>query len=145
MGSERKGTTSSTRPNAERDAGIGPQLPIGGGGVDEIAVAVLWLASPESSFVVGHDLIVNGGPATQVWRRVPRRLHDWRLNRVGNPDTPEGGASLRASDHRWGPPASCHRSPLSATQVLRGFAHQDLKAFTPAAIGHRYQPRRRTL
>jgi NAD(P)-dependent dehydrogenase (short-subunit alcohol dehydrogenase family) len=48
--------------DADRDARIGPLLPIGRvGGVDEIAAAVLWLASPESSFVVGHDLVIDGG------------------------------------------------------------------------------------
>lgn len=29
--------------------------------VDEIAGPVLWLAAPESAFVVGHDLVVDGG------------------------------------------------------------------------------------
>ncbi|HEX2034345.1 MAG TPA: SDR family oxidoreductase [Chloroflexota bacterium] len=48
--------------DAERDARIGPQLPIGRvGGAEEIAAAVLWLASPASSFVVGHDLVIDGG------------------------------------------------------------------------------------
>jgi NAD(P)-dependent dehydrogenase (short-subunit alcohol dehydrogenase family) len=27
----------------------------------EIASAVLWLASPEAGFAVGHDLVVDGG------------------------------------------------------------------------------------
>ena len=27
---------------------------------DEIAAAVVWLASPEASFVVGHDLVIDG-------------------------------------------------------------------------------------
>lgn len=48
--------------DAERDARIGSQLPVGRiGKTDEVAAAVLWLASPESSFVVGHDLVVDGG------------------------------------------------------------------------------------
>jgi NAD(P)-dependent dehydrogenase (short-subunit alcohol dehydrogenase family) len=37
------------------------QLPIGRvGATEEIAAAVLWLASPVSSFVVGHDLMADG-------------------------------------------------------------------------------------
>jgi len=30
-------------------------------GTEEIAAAVLWLASPESGFAVGHDLVLDGG------------------------------------------------------------------------------------
>jgi NAD(P)-dependent dehydrogenase (short-subunit alcohol dehydrogenase family) len=48
----------------ERDARIAEVLPIGRvATTDEIAAAVLWLASPESSFVVGHDLVIDGGAA----------------------------------------------------------------------------------
>ncbi|MDI3341901.1 MAG: glucose 1-dehydrogenase [Sphaerobacter sp.] len=48
--------------DSERDRRLQRQLPIGRvGQTDEIAAAVLWLASPESSFVVGHDLVVDGG------------------------------------------------------------------------------------
>jgi NAD(P)-dependent dehydrogenase (short-subunit alcohol dehydrogenase family) len=37
-------------------------LPIGRvGTVEEAAASVLWLASPESGFIVGHDLVVDGG------------------------------------------------------------------------------------
>src|SRR5207248_398912 len=37
-------------------------LPIGRvGTLDEIAAAITWLASPESSFAVGHDLVLDGG------------------------------------------------------------------------------------
>jgi len=28
---------------------------------DEIAAAVLWLCSPDASFVIGHALVVDGG------------------------------------------------------------------------------------
>lgn len=46
----------------ERDERIEQALPIGRvATVDEIADAVLWLASPQSSFSVGHDLVLDGG------------------------------------------------------------------------------------
>jgi NAD(P)-dependent dehydrogenase (short-subunit alcohol dehydrogenase family) len=32
---------------------------------EEIAEAILWLASPESSFVVGHSLVIDGGYTAQ--------------------------------------------------------------------------------
>lgn len=58
-------TPLSLRPGeneAERDARIGPLIPIGRvGSPEEVANAVVWLASPEASFVVGHDLVVDGG------------------------------------------------------------------------------------
>lgn len=47
-----------------RDARVAPLIPIGRVATTaEIADAVLWLASPESGFVVGHDLVVDGGAA----------------------------------------------------------------------------------
>ncbi|MCJ1678606.1 glucose 1-dehydrogenase [Streptomyces sp. APSN-46.1] len=58
-------TAMSFRPGeseadrAERLAGV---VPIGRvGGTDEVVAAVLWLASDEASFVVGHDLVADGG------------------------------------------------------------------------------------
>ncbi|MFI6800940.1 SDR family oxidoreductase [Streptosporangium canum] len=37
-------------------------LPIGRvGTLTEAASAVLWLASPEADFTVGHDLVIDGG------------------------------------------------------------------------------------
>ena len=48
--------------DADRDARMRGALPIGRvAGTDEVAAAVLWLASPESSFAVGHDLVLDGG------------------------------------------------------------------------------------
>ncbi|MGH3981015.1 MAG: SDR family NAD(P)-dependent oxidoreductase [Pseudonocardiaceae bacterium] len=48
--------------DAARDARLRSALPIGRvAATDEVAATVLWLASPESSFVVGHDLVVDGG------------------------------------------------------------------------------------
>jgi NAD(P)-dependent dehydrogenase (short-subunit alcohol dehydrogenase family) len=48
--------------DAERGERMKTSLPIGRvATVDEIAAAVLWLAAPESSFAVGHDLVLDGG------------------------------------------------------------------------------------
>lgn len=48
----------------DRDQRMKEQLPAGRvGRVAEIAATVLWLASPESSFVVGQDIVVDGGAA----------------------------------------------------------------------------------
>lgn len=47
--------------SAERDARIVPRMPLGRlGRPAEVAAAVLWLASAESAFVAGHDLVVDG-------------------------------------------------------------------------------------
>jgi NAD(P)-dependent dehydrogenase (short-subunit alcohol dehydrogenase family) len=58
-------TTMSHRPGettADRDDRLRVQLPAGRAGtLDEIAAAVLYLASPEAGFVVGADLNVDGG------------------------------------------------------------------------------------
>jgi NAD(P)-dependent dehydrogenase (short-subunit alcohol dehydrogenase family) len=41
---------------------LGPVVPIGRAGTpEEIAAAVLWLSSPEASFVVGQDIVIDGG------------------------------------------------------------------------------------
>jgi NAD(P)-dependent dehydrogenase (short-subunit alcohol dehydrogenase family) len=60
-------TPMSLRPgenSADRAARLKAQLPIGRvGSIDEIAAAVLWLACGEAAFVVGHDLVVDGGAA----------------------------------------------------------------------------------
>ncbi|MEN3362416.1 MAG: hypothetical protein V7637_6398 [Mycobacteriales bacterium] len=60
-------TPMSYRPGedrADRDARIRQQLPAGRvANLDEIAAAVLYLASPEAAFVVGTDLVVDGGAA----------------------------------------------------------------------------------
>jgi NAD(P)-dependent dehydrogenase (short-subunit alcohol dehydrogenase family)/predicted MFS family arabinose efflux permease len=58
-------TPMSLRPGeteADRAERIKAVLPIGRvGTMDEAASAVLWLASPESGFTVGHDLVLDGG------------------------------------------------------------------------------------
>ncbi|MGW4243983.1 SDR family NAD(P)-dependent oxidoreductase [Nocardia sp. NPDC004722] len=58
-------TPMSFRPGetrADRDARMLTANPIGRvGDPAEIAAAVVWLASPESSFVIGHDLVIDGG------------------------------------------------------------------------------------
>jgi NAD(P)-dependent dehydrogenase (short-subunit alcohol dehydrogenase family) len=47
---------------AERAVRLASALPAGRAGtVAEAAAAVLWLASPEASFTVGHDLVMDGG------------------------------------------------------------------------------------
>ncbi|MGP3958238.1 SDR family NAD(P)-dependent oxidoreductase [Nonomuraea sp. 3N208] len=55
----------STRPGEtreERDERMRGALPIGRVATpEEIAAAVLWLSSPESSFVVGQDHVIDGG------------------------------------------------------------------------------------
>ncbi|WP_406315161.1 glucose 1-dehydrogenase [Streptosporangium sp. NBC_01639] len=58
-------TSMSLRPGeteAERAERVKGSLPIGRvGTLDEAASAVLWLASPEAAFTVGHDLVIDGG------------------------------------------------------------------------------------
>ncbi|MFJ3823378.1 SDR family NAD(P)-dependent oxidoreductase [Streptomyces nodosus] len=58
-------TGMSLRPgetDADRAARLATTVPIARvATTDEIVAAVLWLASDESSFVVGHDLVVDGG------------------------------------------------------------------------------------
>lgn len=58
-------TPGSYRPGesrTERDARISQQLPLGRvGSLDEIAAAVLYLASPQAGFLVGTDLVIDGG------------------------------------------------------------------------------------
>jgi NAD(P)-dependent dehydrogenase (short-subunit alcohol dehydrogenase family) len=48
--------------DAERGARLGDAIPLGRvGATAEVAAAVLWLASAEAAFTVGHDLVVDGG------------------------------------------------------------------------------------
>ncbi|HEY8456994.1 MAG TPA: glucose 1-dehydrogenase [Actinopolymorphaceae bacterium] len=58
-------TAMSLRPGeteADRDARLREQVPVGRvGSLDEIASAILWLASPESGYAVGTDLVYDGG------------------------------------------------------------------------------------
>jgi NAD(P)-dependent dehydrogenase (short-subunit alcohol dehydrogenase family) len=58
-------TPMSSRPGetqTDRDARMQEQLPAGRvASLDEIAAAVLYLASPEAGFIVGTDLLIDGG------------------------------------------------------------------------------------
>jgi len=46
----------------ERDQRVAAALPIGRIGLpEEVANAVLWLSSPEATFIVGHDIVLDGG------------------------------------------------------------------------------------
>ena len=58
-------TAMSMRPGENEDgraARVGERVPAGRiGEAEEVAAAVLWLASPEAEFVVGHELVVDGG------------------------------------------------------------------------------------
>ncbi len=58
-------TPMSLRPGeteADRSQRLATALPAGRvGTVGEAAAAVLWLASPEAGFTVGHDLVIDGG------------------------------------------------------------------------------------
>jgi NAD(P)-dependent dehydrogenase (short-subunit alcohol dehydrogenase family) len=58
-------TAMSRRPgetDADRDKRVASVVPLGRvGSTAEVAAAVLWLAGPESAFVVGHDLVADGG------------------------------------------------------------------------------------
>jgi NAD(P)-dependent dehydrogenase (short-subunit alcohol dehydrogenase family) len=60
-------TPMSFRPGenrAARDARVAQQLPAGRvGSLAEVSAAVLYLASPEAAFVIGTDLVIDGGSA----------------------------------------------------------------------------------
>ncbi len=48
--------------HAGRAERLANALPIGRvGALEEVASTILWLASPAASFVVGHDLVLDGG------------------------------------------------------------------------------------
>lgn len=58
-------TSMSRRPgetDEDRDTRLKAVVPLGRvGATTEVANAVLWLASDEAAFVVGHDLVIDGG------------------------------------------------------------------------------------
>jgi NAD(P)-dependent dehydrogenase (short-subunit alcohol dehydrogenase family) len=55
-----------TETDEERDQRVAQTLPIGRVGLpEEVADTVLWLSSSASSFVVGHDVVLDGGFSIQ--------------------------------------------------------------------------------
>lgn len=44
------------------------------GTVEDVANAVLWLASDEAAYITGHQLVVDGGVANSVLMQLPRRI-----------------------------------------------------------------------
>ncbi len=44
------------------------------GSVEDIANAVLWLASDEAAYITGHQLVVDGGVAHSVLLQLPRKV-----------------------------------------------------------------------
>lgn len=53
----------------------GGAVPLRGlGSVEDIANAVMWLASDEARYVTGHQLVVDGGVAHSVLMQLPRRV-----------------------------------------------------------------------
>ena len=57
-------TAMTEKLNDDQNNGILGQIPVGRmGEADEIAAAVLYLASPEAAYVTGTTLHVNGGMA----------------------------------------------------------------------------------
>jgi NAD(P)-dependent dehydrogenase (short-subunit alcohol dehydrogenase family) len=83
------GAANSLRPGeteADRDKCLADALPAGRA---DTAAAVLWLASPEAGFTVGHDLVIDGGATAAAIRRdnaASRRRHQAR--HPGSPDPP---------------------------------------------------------
>jgi len=54
----------------------GGAVPLRGlGTVDDIANAVLWLASDEARYVTGHQLVVDGGVSRSVLMQLPREVN----------------------------------------------------------------------
>jgi NAD(P)-dependent dehydrogenase (short-subunit alcohol dehydrogenase family) len=62
-------TNMSKRPSEtdeEQARRIAESVPLGRIGLpEEIASAILWLSSPEASFAVGHDIVLDGGTTLQ--------------------------------------------------------------------------------
>lgn len=55
-----------TETDDERDQRVAQTLPVGRIGLpEEVADAVLWLSSSASTFVVGHDIVLDGGFSIQ--------------------------------------------------------------------------------
>lgn len=44
------------------------------GGVEDVANAVVWLASDEAGYITGHQLVVDGGVAHSVLMQLPRNV-----------------------------------------------------------------------
>jgi len=42
--------------------------------VQDVANAVIWLASDEAAYITGHQLVIDGGVAHSVLMQLPRKV-----------------------------------------------------------------------
>lgn len=67
------GISLRLHPDAERRKQRAAQVPLGRAGtVDDVAHAVMFLASPQSSYITGQNIIVDGGVSRSALQRTPK-------------------------------------------------------------------------